>query len=238
MLLGQNVNSYGKSEGFEISFAKLLYMINEIEGDFRIRFMTSHPKDCNEELLFAMRDCEKVERHLHLPVQSGSDKVLSDMNRRYTAEKYLSLIKKARELMPDICFTSDIIVGFPTETESDFLKTLELVKEVKYSQLFTFIYSRRTGTPAAEMEDVATDEEKQRWFNMLLLAQEENAKEIKKDFVGKTVRVLCEEIAESGEMLGKCSQGLNVSFKTERKIGEFADVIIERAEDMLIGKEI
>lgn len=238
MLLGQNVNSYGKQENFDVSFADLLRKVNAIPGDFRIRFMTSHPKDCTDELLLAMSECEKVERHLHLPVQSGSDRILKEMNRRYTAEKYLSLIKKAKSLMPDICFTSDIIVGFPGETYEDFYKTLELVKKVEYSQLFTFIYSARPGTPAAEMPDPISREEKGKWFNELLVAQEENAAKIKQSFVGKTLRVLCEEKLEDGLFAGKSSQGLAVSFKSENiRIGQFADVFIEAVNDCLLGIE-
>lgn len=196
MLLGQNVNSYGKNEPHGVNFAKLLREINAIEGDFRIRFMTSHPRDCTLELLDAMRDCEKVERHLHLPFQSGSDRILKAMNRHYDREGYLSLIKAARERMPDIEFTSDIIVGFPGETYEDFCETLSLVREVKYASLFTFIFSPREGTPAAAMDDPVSREEKGRWFNQLLRTQEEIAEENYKNAIGKTVKVLCEGRAE------------------------------------------
>ncbi len=196
MLLGQNVNSYGKGEAHGINFAKLLRQINAIEGDFRIRFMTSHPKDCTEELLDTMRDCEKVERHLHLPFQSGSSRILKAMNRHYDREGYLSLIKAARERMPDIEFTSDIIVGFPGETYEDFCETLSLIREVKYASLFTFIFSARNGTPAASMDDPVSREEKGRWFSTLLRVQEEIAAENYKNAVGKTVTVLCEGRAE------------------------------------------
>ena len=151
-LLGQNVNSYNRGSD-EMSFAQLLREINAIEGDFRIRFMTSHPKDCSEELLYTMSECSKVSRHLHLPFQSGNDRVLKAMNRRYTVEKYLSLIELARKLMPDISITSDVIVGFPSETYEEFCDTLSLVKEVGFTSLFTFIYSPREGTPAAKMDD-------------------------------------------------------------------------------------
>ena len=160
-LLGQNVNSYGKGESHGVNFAKLLRMINDLDGDFQIRFMTSHPKDCTLELLDAMRDCKKVCRHLHLPFQSGNDRVLTAMNRHYDREKYLSLIKAARERMPDISLTSDVIVGFPGETYDEFCDTLSLIKEVKFTSLFTFIYSARKGTPAAEMPDPYTHEERQ-----------------------------------------------------------------------------
>ena len=176
MLLGQNVNSYGKGLSEEINFAELLRRINLIEGDFRIRFMTSHPKDCTVELLEAVRDCEKVERHLHLPFQSGSDRILKAMNRRYDSEGYLNLIKKAKELIPGVTFTSDIIVGFPGETYDDFKETLRVVKEVGFQALFTFIYSPRNGTPAAQMDDPVSREEKGVWFSELLAVQEEISK--------------------------------------------------------------
>jgi len=174
-LLGQNVNSYNSPDADEnneaVNFPKLLRMINDIDGDFRIRFMTSHPKDCSDELLYTMSECSKVSKHLHLPFQSGNDRVLNAMNRRYTREKYLGRIRLARELMPDISLTSDIIVGFPGETYEEFLDTLSLVKEVGFSALFTFIYSKRGGTPAAVMEDPVSRKEKGEWFRELLKTQ-------------------------------------------------------------------
>ena len=198
-LLGQNVNSYGKGEAHGINFAKLLRLINDIEGDFRIRFMTSHPRDCTKELLDAMRDCEKVCRHLHLPFQSGSDRILKAMNRHYDRASYLELIRYAKEIMPDISLSSDIIVGFPGETYEDFLETLSLIKEVKFQNLFTFIYSPRNGTPAADLPDPVSRKEKGIWFSELLRAQDEISDEISKGEVGKTLRVLCEE---AGRMEG------------------------------------
>ncbi len=173
-LLGQNVNSYGKGLDEDINFAKLLRMINDIEGDFTIRFMTSHPKDCTKELLDAMAECEKVAKHLHLPVQSGNDRVLKEMNRHYDRAKYLSLIEYAREVMPDLSITSDIIVGFPGETYEEFCDTLSLIEKVKYTSLYTFIYSARKNTKAAEMPDPITREEKGKWFDELLKLQEKN----------------------------------------------------------------
>ncbi len=226
MLLGQNVNSYGNDSDFGVNFAELLRRINAIKGDFRIRFMTSHPKDCTIELLDAMRDCEKVERHLHLPVQSGSDRVLKAMNRRYDSAGYLKLIDAARERMPDIKFTSDIIVGFPGETYEDYLKTEELIRRVRYTQLFTFIYSPREGTPAAEMPDPATREEKGRWFSQLLRVQEEIAERNIKDDIGKRERVLCEELS-GGVLSGRTSGGVTVELEgDENLLGEFADIKI------------
>ena len=172
-LLGQNVNSYGKDLVPYVSFAQLLRELNALDGDFRIRFMTSHPKDCTKELIETMAECGKVAQHLHLPFQSGSDRVLKAMNRHYTREQYLSLINYARELMGDeLSITSDIIVGFPGETYEEFKETLSLVEEVKATSLFTFIYSPRKGTPAAEMPDPVPAEEKSRWFKELTDLQE------------------------------------------------------------------
>ena len=172
-LLGQNVNSYGKNLEPKVTFAQLLRMINDIDGDFRIRFMTSHPKDCTRELLETMAQCDKVAKHLHLPFQSGNDRVLKAMNRNYTREKYLSLIRYAKELMGDaLSITSDIIVGFPGETYEEFQDTLSLIEEVRFTSLFTFIYSPRNGTPAARMPDPVSAEEKGRWLRELLAVQE------------------------------------------------------------------
>lgn len=232
MLLGQNVNSYGLSENHGINFAKLLRMINDIDGDFRIRFMTSHPKDCTEELLDAIRDCKKVERHIHLPFQSGSSRILKQMNRRYDREGYLALIKAARERLPDVEFTSDIIVGFPGETYEDFCETLSLVKEVKFTSLFTFIYSPREGTPAAIMPDPISREEKGRWFNELLVTQDEISKELNISLVGKKMRVLCEEKTSDGLLCGKGEYYSSVSFAgSDDMIGNFVDVCITKYEN-------
>ena len=236
MLLGQNVNSYGKGEAHGVDFADLLKMVNDLEGDFRLRFMTSHPRDCTEKLLKTMRDCDKVCKCLHLPVQSGSDRVLKEMNRHYDTAHYLSLIEKARELMPDIEFTSDIIVGFPGETREDFEKTLELVKKVKYRALFTFIFSPRRNTPAEKMEDPIPKEQKSAWFTELLKVQDEIAKQHEKTLVGKTVRVLCEE-ENGGIVSGKDEAGANISFLgTADMIGKFYDVVIEDVSSGIMGK--
>lgn len=172
-LLGQNVNSYGKDLEPKVSFSELLRMLNGLDGDFRIRFMTSHPKDCTKELIETMAECDKVATHLHLPFQSGNDRVLKAMNRSYTREKYLSLINYAKELMGDeLSITSDIIVGFPGETYEEFCDTKSLVEEIKATSLFTFIYSARKGTPAAEMDDPVPYEEKSKWMRELLALQE------------------------------------------------------------------
>lgn len=173
-LLGQNVNSYGKDLIPSVSFAQLLKMLNDLDGDFRIRFMTSHPKDCTKELIETMASCDKVAQHLHLPFQSGSDRILKAMNRHYTRAQYLELINYAKELMGDeLSITSDIIVGFPGETYDDFKQTFSLVKEVEATSLFTFIYSPRKGTPAAEMPDPIPAEEKSKWFKELTDLQEQ-----------------------------------------------------------------
>ncbi len=238
MLLGQNVNSYGKGLDEDINFAKLLRMVNSVPGDFRIRFMTSNPKDCTDELLDSMRDCEKAEHHLHLPFQSGSDSVLKRMNRKYTMSSYLDIIAAARERIPDMTFTSDIIVGFPDESEEDFEKTLELVRKVGFSALFTFIYSKREGTPAATMPDAVTREQKGVRFDRLLRTQEEMAKKVLRGMVGRTVRVLCEEYS-NGFVFGKDEHGLNVKFSGKEDLtGNFADVIIKSAGDILTGEMI
>ncbi len=236
-LLGQNVNSYN---GGGISFPRLLRRINAIDGDFRIRFMTSHPKDCTDELLIAMAECEKVCRHLHLPVQSGSDEILKRMNRRYTSEKYLSLINRARELMPDIELTSDIIVGFPGETYKDFEDTLRLVEKVGYYSLFTFIYSKRTGTPAATMPDDTTRAEKSKRFGELLRLQENISDKINRALVGKTVRVLVEKSDRNEGMLsGKGNGYATVDFEGDPGLeGTFANVLITDYDGILKGKLI
>lgn len=172
-LLGQNVNSYGKDLTPRVSFAELLRELNALDGDFRVRFMTSHPKDCTKELIETMASCDKVAQHLHLPFQSGSNRVLEAMNRHYTREQYLELIRYARKLMGDeLSVTSDVIVGFPGETYEEFKETLSLVEEIKATSLFTFIYSPRKGTPAAEMDDPVPASEKSKWFKELIDLQE------------------------------------------------------------------
>lgn len=238
MLLGQNVNSYGKGLDEDINFAGLLRKVNAIKGDFRIKFMTSNPKDCTRELLLCMSECEKVERHLHLPFQSGSNGVLRRMNRKYTLESYLEIIAAARDIMPDITFTSDVIVGFPDESEQDFDKTLELVSKVGFSALFTFIYSKREGTPAAIMPDGVSREQKGVRFDRLLRLQEENAKKVLDSMIGKTVTVLCEDFFD-GFVSGKDEHQLNVKFAGEENlIGSFVKVKITSAGDVLFGTKI
>ena len=227
-LLGQNVNSYGKTLEKPCSFADLLRKINDLPGDFIIRFMTSHPKDLTDGLIDALTDCEKAAHHLHLPVQSGSNRILKSMNRVYTRERYLELVRKVREKIPDISLTSDIIVGFPGETEEDFADTLSLVKEVGYSALFTFAYSPREGTPAAKMEDQIPGEEKSRRLTALSSLQEKISEQQNKKYLGKTLRVLCEGPSKKeGRLNGRSDGNISVEFEGEPSlINKFVNVKI------------
>ena len=238
-LLGQNVNSYGKTLDNPISFAQLLRMVNDIPGDFRIRFMTSHPKDCTEELLLAIRDCEKVAKHLHLPVQSGSSRILKQMNRVYDRDKYLALAHRAKELIPDLCMTSDIIIGFPGETYEDFLETVSLVEEVGYSALYTFIYSPREGTPAAQMEDPVSADEKSRWLQELASRHEKWAAEVTENYVGKTFRVLCEGEKGDGIFIGRTDGNILTEFPGNASmINTFVDVTVTTALSFVLKGEV
>lgn len=236
-LLGQNVNSYGKGCSHGVNFAKLLRMLNDIEGEFRIRFMTSHPKDCTVELLDTIKECEKVSHHLHLPFQSGSSRILKLMNRYYNREQYLELIKNAKERIPDVDLTSDIIVGFPGETYEDFKETLSLVKEVGFASLFTFIYSPREGTPAAIMPDPVSRKEKGEWFNELLALQEQIAKTNVNKYLGKTFRVLCDDYgSKEGYMSGHTSGTAAIEFEADRSLlGKFVDVRVDSYTNCLNG---
>ncbi len=229
-LLGQNVNSYGKNLEPKVTFAQLLRMINDIDGDFRIRFMTSHPKDCTRELLETMAQCDKVAKHLHLPFQSGNDRVLKAMNRNYTREKYLSLIRYAKELMGDaLSITSDIIVGFPGETYEEFQDTLSLIEEVRFTSLFTFIYSPRNGTPAARMPDPVPAEEKGRWLRELLAVQEKVSAENMKKYAGKTFKCFVYGKGKLGEhsLEARTDGNLIVEFDgDESLIGSFKNITV------------
>ena len=238
-LLGQNVNSYGKGLEEDINFAKLLRMLNDIEGDFTIRFMTSHPKDCTTELLDAMAECDKVAKHLHLPVQSGNDRVLKEMNRHYDRAKYLSLIEYARKVMPDLSITSDIIVGFPGETYEEFCDTLSLVEEVKYTSLYTFIYSARKNTKAAEMPDPISREEKGKWFDELLKLQEKIAAERTAKMNGKVYKVLAEEKSKTeGWISGRTSGNVIIEFPAvESVIGSFCEVLVNEPLNWIVKGE-
>ena len=192
-LLGQNVNSYGKDLDSNVDFADLLAQINDIPGDFLVRFMTSHPKDASQKLFETMARCDKVAPQLHLPVQSGSSRVLKAMNRHYDREIYLDEVRRLKALIPDIVLTSDIIVGFPGETQEEFEETLSLLEEVRFDSLFTFIFSPRVGTPAAKMDDPVPMEEKKKWFQRLLDTQNRISVEKHKEYLGRILPVLVEE---------------------------------------------
>ncbi len=198
-LLGQNVNSYGKDLPGNMDFATLLRKVNGVQGDFLIRFMTSHPKDASPALFDAMAQCEKVAPHLHLPVQAGSDRILKAMNRGYTAAHYLNLVEQLRARIPYVVLTSDIIVGFPGETEEEFRETLRLIEQVRYEALFTFLYSPRPGTPAAELPDPVPAAEKSRWFDELVAAQNAISAEKHVAYVGRELRVLVDGADSDGK---------------------------------------
>lgn len=240
VLLGQNVNSYGKTLEHPISFSELLRRLDAIPGDHRLRFMTSHPKDATKELIDTMAESEHICHSLHLPFQSGNDRVLKEMNRKYTRERYLELIQYAREKMPDISFSSDIIVGFPRETYEEFLDTVSLVEEVGFTSLFTFIYSPRVGTRAAKMEDPVSEQEKSRWFTELLQAQEATADKLAPTIIGTTQRVLVEEVSEKrGVLCGKTEGNLNCDFEgSESLVGQFVDVKITDSRNWVLKGEL
>lgn len=240
-LLGQNVNSYGKTLSYDYTFANLLEDINKIDGIKRIRFMTSHPKDLSDELIEAMASLDKVCEHLHLPIQSGSSRILKVMNRKYTKEDYLKLVEKIRNRIPDIALTTDIIVGFPGETEEDFNETLELVKKVEYDSAFTFLYSIREGTIAARMENQIPDDIKQERFQRLLdtlypIFYKKNLK-----YQNKVVEVLVEEVSKNNEkvLTGRTRHGKLVHFEGDKKlIGQLVDVKIDNVKTFTLEGHI
>ena len=231
-LLGQNVNSYGKGLDGNVTFASLLREIEKIDGLQRIRFMTPHPKDLSDEVIEVMGNSKKICRHIHLPAQSGSSNILKKMNRNYTREDYLALVDKIKTAMPDISITTDLIVGFPGETEEDFEDTLSLVKEVGYSSAFTFQYSKRTGTPAATFEDQVPEEVMTERFNRLLETVKESSG-CNDDLAGKTMDVLVEGKNEKleGYLSGRLSNNMLVHFKgDEDLIGKIIDVHIDESK--------
>ena len=245
-LLGQNVNSYAvknavSSDGEDWNFPKLLKEIDSIDGDYILRFMTSHPKDCTPELLDAMAQGRHTAHHLHLPVQCGSNRVLKAMNRHYTREQYLELVRMARKKMPDISLTSDIIVGFPGETYEEFQETLSLIREVKYTSLFTFIYSAREGTPAAKMDDPIPHAEKAKWMKELLETQEAIAAERCASMMGSRQRVLVEGVDSRDDSLF-CRTGTNIVVKCmgdHSLVGSFVECEITDAKNWVLqGKFI
>lgn len=230
MLLGQNVNSYGKNLDEPMTFAQLLTEIEKIEGLKRIRFMTSHPKDLSDELIEVMKNSKKICKHLHLPLQSGSSDILQKMNRRYDKEKYLNLVEKIRTAIPDISLTTDIIVGFPGETEEDFLETVDVVKKVRYDSAFTFIYSKRTGTPAAVMENQVSEGVVKDRFNRLLETVQSIGREMSARDTGKVMEVLVEEQNSQDKhlMTGRLSNNLLVHFEGDTSlIGQLCQVRLD-----------
>lgn len=241
-LLGQNVNSYGKGLEEDVDFAKLLRMINEIEGLERVRFMTSHPKDLTVDVIMAIKECDKLCEQIHLPVQSGSNSILKKMNRHYTREYYLDLVKKIKEEIPGVTLTTDIIVGFPGETEEDFQETLELVKEVGYSSAFTFIYSRRNNTPADMMLNQVSEEDKHHRFNRLVAAINERVIAQNKAEEGNILEVLVEGNSKNDaeKLTGRTRTGRLVNFTGEGiNAGDIVNVKITRAQNFsLIGEVI
>ncbi|MBQ7916205.1 MAG: tRNA (N6-isopentenyl adenosine(37)-C2)-methylthiotransferase MiaB [Firmicutes bacterium] len=214
-LLGQNVNSYGKTLQNPISFAQLLYKVSEVEGIERIRFMTSHPKDLSPELIDAMKNCPKVCPHFHLPLQSGSDRLLKEMNRHYDKAKYLDIVRRLREAVPEMAITTDIIVGFPGETREDFLETVDVVRKAGFDNAFTFIYSKREGTPAARMENQVDPEEAKTNFEELLVVLKEVMDQRNERLVGKTLQVLVEDVNnhDASMLTGRSEGNYLVHFK-------------------------
>ncbi len=233
MLLGQNVNSYGKTLEHPVTFAQLLTEIEKIEGLERIRFMTSHPKDLSDELIEVMRHSKKICKHLHLPVQSGSTEILKKMNRRYTKEQYLELVRKIKDAVPDISLTTDIIVGFPGETEEDFLETMDVVKQVRYDSAFTFIYSKRTGTPAAAMENQVPQDVVKDRFDRLLKEVQSISAEVCSIHEGTTQSVLVEAVNDHDSALvtGRLSNNILVHFPGEAElIGKIVNVRLDECK--------
>ena len=239
-LLGQNVNSYGKTLENPVSFAQLISEIDSIDGDYWLRFMTSHPKDCSKELIDAIAQSKHISKHLHLPFQSGSDRILKAMNRHYDRKKYLDIISYAKEKIENVSLTSDIIVGFPGETYEDFKETLSLIREVEFTSLFTFIFSPRAGTHAEKMDDPISAEEKSKWFQELLDVQEEIAAKRCSSMVGKTEKVLIESVKEkTGELNARTSGNIIVELNGDKDlIGTFQKAKITSARNWILKGEL
>lgn len=239
-LLGQNVNSYGKGLEEDIDFSGLLRKVNEVKGLERVRFMTSHPKDLSDDVIMAIKECDKLCEQVHLPVQSGSSRILKEMNRHYDREYYLDLVKKIKSEIPDVTLTTDIIIGFPGETEEDFLDTLSLCEEVGYDSAFTFIYSRRNHTPADKMENQIPDDIKHDRFNRLVEAINKKVVIKNKEYEGKVVEVLVEGPSKNDEtkLTGRTRNGKLVNFAGDEKlVGELVNLKIVRAQPFsLIGE--
>lgn len=240
-LLGQNVNSYGKDLERSIDFADLLRMVNEVEGVKRIRFMTSHPKDFSDRLLDAMCECDKVCKQLHLPFQAGSDRVLKEMNRHYTKEEYIAKIEKAKAAIPGLSLSTDIIVGFPTETNEDFQETLDVLRRVEFDNIFSFIYSRREGTPAAKLDFVLSEEEIHSNFDELLKVQNEISKRKNDAYVGRVEEVLVDGASKTDEnvLSGRCDSSKIVNFKGDPSlVGKYVKVKITQSHTWSLNGEI
>lgn len=239
-LLGQNVNSYGKTLSAPVSFAELLRRLDAVEGDYRIRFMTSHPKDLTKELIDTIASGKHISHHLHLPFQSGNNRILKEMNRSYTREQYLDLIAYAKEKIPDVSLTSDVIVGFPGESYEEFRDTVDLIHRVGFTSLFTFIYSPRTGTRAAKLPDPVPAEEKSKWLQELCSEQEQIAAARCAASVGTVQRVLVEEKnKKTGLLTGRTDGNIIVDFPGDSDlIGDFANVRITSARNWILGGEL
>lgn len=241
-LLGQNVNSYGKGLVPDINFAGLLRRLNEIEGLERIRFMTSHPKDLSNEVIHAIAECDKLCEHIHLPVQSGSSSMLKKMNRHYTKEQYLELVENIKKEIPDVSLSTDIIIGFPGETEEDFNDTLELVKTVGYDSAFTFLYSKRKGTPAEKYEEQVSEKIKHERFDRLVEVVNEISEKKNKAYEGKVVEVLVEGLSKNDEtkLMGRTRTSKLVNFTgNSSNIGKLVNVKITEAKSFsLLGEEV
>ena len=242
-LLGQNVNSYGKDLPEPMDFADLLLMVNEIEGIRRIRFMTSHPKDMTDKLIATLPRITKLCKQMHLPFQAGSNRILDVMNRKYTKEKYLSLVEKVRTVMPDAVFTTDIIVGFPGETEEDFKETLDVLEKVRFDSVFSFIYSKREGTPAATMGNQVPEELKHKHFDRLLEVQNRISREINETYADKIEEIMVEGISKTNDamMCGRTSGGKIVNFPKEDSLanGDFIRVKITKISTWsLMGERV
>jgi len=240
-LLGQNVNSYGKDLDIDVDFADLIRLVNEIEGIERIRFMTSHPKDISEKLILAMRDCKKVCEHLHLPFQAGSNEILRRMNRKYTKQEYLNKVIKAKQEIPGVALSTDVIVGFPGETDEDFEETLDVLRQVEFDQVFMFIYSRRKGTPAAEMEDPASYGDKHRNFEKLVKLQNDISRKTNETYLGSNVEVLVEGTSKNDpeKYTGRTRTGKVVNFSgSDGIIGKLVNVNINEIHSWFLNGEM
>lgn len=243
-LLGQNVNSYGKDLNNGATFAKLLKKVASLPYDFKLKFMTSHPKDLTDDVIDAIAETPKIAKYIHLPVQSGSDRILKLMNRNYTAEHYINIIRKIRKKIPNITLTSDFIVGFPTETDEDFKMTCDLIKEIKYNGLFAFMYSPRSGTPAATMDGQIPQEVKNKRVNELLKLEKEISKQLSAEMIGRVENCIVDSLIDTNNGLNrylvKTDSGKTIIVETKQlKLLDFVDILIEKIDNnQLYGKVI